>query len=596
MAKQSSTPRLKRSVKHQRHQKIVELVAEAEDLTLPELVQRLGHVSVVTVRRDVAELSDRGLLVRTRGGATVSRDSSGNPSAESARTPDPLGLGEVDAIILPPVDGTGAATLRSWARRRHISFVAETAPQEGGVYVGHDNFAVGRRLGARAASLLNNRGGDVDLLLVSSEMLANTRSRCDGFLRGFTGIFHGKVRHWRVDGQGIYRQAKRVAREAFAAHPSINVVFGVNDHSVLALLDAAAECGADVSAFSIGGEGAGLFNAMMEDSRLSACAALFPELAGIKAIDTVAEILKGRVPAGPVTLPCAILTRENLTDYYRKTDDDWKLRTDIRNELAPELADPVERARSRRRIGFVPHFPAHDWYRNMIRAMKARCDERGFELQVAPPQAGIAEEINYLRGCIARSAAMKVSAGDAVAINAGALSELMIDYLPEDMPVTIVTNSLDILFRLTGKGRFKVILTPGEYQEADRCMVGPNLGALFETMRIDKAFLSVDGFSPRFGPSTSDEKLALVAQQFCSASRDVYVMADHSLFGMIASHRIVPISDVREVITDRSTLSSDRFELMAAGVRLTFADGDAEGDYPDHITSDPRRNFDEESS
>ena len=445
----------KRNVKQQRHQKIVDLIAEAEELTLPELADRLGHVSVVTVRRDVAELSERGLLTRTRGGATASREPLNRSSIEMTGAPDPLGLGEVDAIILPPVGGTGAATLRSWARRRHISFVAETSEQEGGVYVGHDNFAVGRRLGACAGSLLNSRTGAVDLLLVSSEMLANTRARCDGFLCGFTDIFRGKVRHWRIDGQGIYRQAKRVAREAFAAHPTINVVFGVNDHSILALLDTASECGADVSAFSIGGEGSGLFNTMMEDPRLCACAALFPELVGIKCIDTVAAILEGQPPIGPVTVPYAILARDNLLDYYSQEEGDWKLRSNIRDELAPELSTPVERVHERHRIGFVPHFPAHDWYRNMIRAMKVRCDERGFELHIAPPQAGIAEEINYLRDCIARSAAKKIVPGDVIAINAGVISQLLVNHLSDDLPITVVTNSLDILYRLTGKGQFE---------------------------------------------------------------------------------------------------------------------------------------------
>jgi len=44
-------------------------------------------------------------------------------------------------------------------------------------------------------------------------------------------------------------------------------------------------------------------------------------------------------------------------------------------------------------------------------------------------------------------------------------------------------------------------MTSGEYQAKDRCLVGPSLGALFETMRVDRAFLSVDGISARFGAS-----------------------------------------------------------------------------------------------
>ena len=51
--------------------------------------------------------------------------------------------------------------------------------------------------------------------------------------------------------------------------------------------------------------------------------------------------------------------------------------------------------------------------------------------------------------------------------------------------LTVITNSLDVLDRLTGVGGVKVILTSGEYQLTDRCLVGPSLEALFELMRAD---------------------------------------------------------------------------------------------------------------
>ena len=93
--------------------------------------------------------------------------------------------------------------------------------------------------------------------------------------------------------------------------------------------------------------------------------------------------------------------------------------------------------------------------------------------------------------------------------------------------------------RLAGATGLKVILTSGEYTRKARCLVGPSLGALFETLRVDKAFLAVDGVSARFGPSASDERLALAARRFVDASREVHVLADHSLVGIDANHRIV---------------------------------------------------------
>jgi len=574
VTKQLTVPRYVGRVKQRRHQKIIELINQLEELSLVELSGRLGHISVITLRRDVAQLSEQGLVVRTHGGVAAIRDKLNTKLQNQSDVTGLLGVGDVDAIILPPVGGTGAATLRNFARRRQIPFIAETSEQEGGIYVGHNNFSIGRQLGRYAGGILKQSVKNIDLLMVSSEMLANTRSRCDGFLRGITETFKGRLRHWRVDGQGVYKQAKQVAREAFSARKTINVVFGVNDHSILALLDVAREYGVEISAFSIGGEGASLFKAIMDDNRLIACAALFPELVGLKAIDAIAAALKDRTYNEAVTVPHAIINRENLFHYYSECNNEWVLQSSARHELAPELEANVEPTKTKRSIGFVPHFPSHDWYRNMIRSMEARCSQYGFELRVAPPQADIAEEISFVRRCIARAAAEKVSNGDTIAINAGEISLLMTDYLDHNLDITIITNSLEILERLTGRGRFKVILTSGEYQAKDRCMVGPSLGALFEMIRVDKAFLSVDGLSPRFGISSIDERMALAAHRFCSASRNVFVMADHSIFGAPANHRISPLSEITEIITDRGTLSSDRLALIEAGLKITLADSE----------------------
>ncbi len=105
-----------------------------------------------------------------------------------------------------------------------------------------------------------------------------------------------------------------------------------------------------------------------------------------------------------------------------------------------------------------------------------------------------------------------------------------------------------------------------------RCLVGPSLGALFETLRVDKAFLAVDGISARFGPSASDERMALAARRFVDASREVYVLADHSLVGQDANHRIVPLDRVDELITDSGSLPADRLAFASAGTRITLAD------------------------
>ncbi len=569
-------------IKLDRYERIVSILEEAEELSIPELARRLGGVSSVTVRRDVSALASAG-RVRRRHGSVSRAHPQKAVTAGNGDNPIHDQLGHVDALILPPIEGRGADTLRSIARRRRIPFLAESSPQDGGTYVGPDNFSVGRELGNRAGRTLSGKLRSARILLVSLERLPNTRSRCDGFIQGFTETFDGTVKSWRVDGRGAFKIAFSACQDVFAVHPEINVAFGVNDHSVLAAIEAAEQSDIErVEFFNVGGEGGALFDVLKDGRKLKACAALFPEVVGILAVDALASALTGAPLAREIRTPHVILTPETLGQYYRRQAEGWHLFRDAEERLLAghPVAPP---SRSHGAIGFVPHYPAHDWYRNMIRSMQRRADDIGLELRIAAPQAGIAREIGALRRQIACCAADRVLPGDTIIIDGGPIGLMLADEIDGKRDVTVVTNALDIMERLSGRPGLKVILTSGEYHARSRCLVGPSLGALFETLRVDKAFLSVDGVTARFGPSRADERLALASRRFVAASHQAIVLADHSLIGVDANNRIVPPGTIDEIITDSSSLPADRLALAAAGSVVTVAENDPREDAPSSI-------------
>jgi DeoR/GlpR family transcriptional regulator of sugar metabolism len=84
----------------------------------------------------------------------------------------------------------------------------------------------------------------------------------------------------------------------------------------------------------------------------------------------------------------------------------------------------------------------------------------------------------------------------------------------------------------------------------------------------------VDGVTARFGASSADERLALAARRFIDASKETFVLADHSIIGFDANHRIAPLRTVTEVITDSGSLPANRLALTASGTAVTVADED----------------------
>ena len=55
---------------YEREERLLEVLSEKESMTVSELSEKL-FISVPTVRRDLAKLEDKGLIVRTYGGASI---------------------------------------------------------------------------------------------------------------------------------------------------------------------------------------------------------------------------------------------------------------------------------------------------------------------------------------------------------------------------------------------------------------------------------------------------------------------------------------------------------------------------------------------
>jgi DeoR/GlpR family transcriptional regulator of sugar metabolism len=328
----------------------------------------------------------------------------------------------------------------------------------------------------------------------------------------------------------------------------------------------------------MGGESAVFMARLAEAGPLRAVGALFPEVVGRLGIDMAVLGILGQTLSDTMT-PHAIITPRTLTDYFEDGADGWRLKEDVLERLSSiRLGFNAKLLRSRR-IGFLPHYPAHDWYRSMASAMLARCQAYGATLVISPPHHGISAEIARLRREIAQTAVQLLRPGMVIALNDGQANLFLAEELrniaarkPEQLQgVTIVTNSLDVLHALEDVSIVKVILTAGEYQKADRCLVGPSLGAIFEQVRPHLAFIAVDGVTPGFGLSSLDERRALAARRLINAAEISIVLADSVALGSDANHRIAGISQIKSVLTDDGALPEDRQRFRSVGVDVLIA-------------------------
>ncbi len=550
----------------EREELILGLLSEQAVVSMRAIMARCGGVSVVTLRRDLSRLEGLGKLSRTRGGAMGrARAAATSPGSREDLPTD------FDALILPPVKGQWAHTLRQQVARRRAVLIAESAPQVGGIYLGPRNLEGARALGGFAGREQRAARDRAEVLLIAQDGLPNTRERVEGFRAGFAEAFPGETVFHRVDGRGLLREVVRQATDAFAAHPGINVVFGVNDHTILGALEVAEGMGRSVAGYSVGGEGGSLFDALAAGGPLKAVLALFPEVVGRAAIDTVCRALAGEAPAEAIT-PAEVVTAATLPEFYLRHDRHWRLRPEVQARMCRPHAyagPPIPGAR----IGFMLHYPSHEWYRVLAAEMGRRAEEVGAVLVARNAEDEVAEELRVIRRMIGRAAAAEIRPGETLLVDGGECSRGFAEALrAADIAVSVTTNALDILDILAPAPSVRVFLTAGEYQAATRTLVGPSVGSLLETIRVDRAIVSPEGVSRGFGLSFADERAALVCRRFCEAAREIVVLADHGAVGLESKVQAVRAERAHVVMTDAGTLSAHRLELSGAGPRVVVID------------------------
>ncbi len=556
-----------------REAEILTLVNQKGGRTVKDLAFHFG-VTEVTIRRDLRKLEQLHLLKRTHG-AAISLD---NGTDWAARLPtlndDP---DTTDALILAPVPQRVAHTLRERALRQRIPFIAESCPQDSGVYLGPNNFEAGHALGTWTGRYIQQRAGSgaaVSLLDISQYDLPNARERSLGFLQGLASTLPAPYPVYSIDGNGLYHDAYRVAKDTLQLHPEINLLFGVNDDSILAGMQACADLGRDPArliAVNVGGEGKTIFDVLAQGGPLQACAALFPEIVGRLAIDAAVRLWQSEPVPGAIITPYRILTPVNLEDYYTHRAREWELLPQQFHDLLDAFwLSPLPDANGRT-VSFVILYRTHEWYQNVARAMQRRADECGVLFQVRDWKDDLTQEIRELQRLIGKLAASYVNAGETIILDAGATTEYTAPFLADCGKITVITNAANVFQRLQTFPNVELLLTGGKFDPGTRSFLGRGAHLLLRELRVDKAFIVVKGISTAFGLSSASELVADVQRSMIQAAREVIVLADHTLLDAEADFFVAGLSAVDTLITDAGITPAQRLNLTHQGVKVLIA-------------------------
>jgi len=226
---------------------------------------------------------------------------------------------KIDLLIISPNEAKPLTDVVARAYNQKIPVIILDRAIEGETYtcfIGADNREIGKAAGEYAAKLLGGKGDVVEIQGLPGSPPA--RDRSEGFHDGiskFPGIriVHNPTANW------LREEALTQMEIALKAQAHVDLVYGHNDPMAVGAYLAAKAAGREDEMKFIGIDALpGPEGGIQEVIQGRLAATFVYPTCGREAIETAHKILLNEPVPRRITLPTALITRENAAEYLRK--------------------------------------------------------------------------------------------------------------------------------------------------------------------------------------------------------------------------------------------------------------------------------------
>ncbi|BCU79135.1 DeoR family transcriptional regulator [Luteolibacter sp. LG18] len=155
------------------------------------------------------------------------------------------------------------------------------------------------------------------------------------------------------------------------------------------------------------------------------------------------------------------------------------------------------------------------------------------------------------KSAIAKLAVARIQPNDTIFLDASSTTLTLTEFLP-DMPLTILTNALNVFTALENRSQCDLICTGGLYDRRSRSFIGLPAEAALRRYNIHRMFCSGNGIDLERGISETNSRQASFKERVIANAEEVVYLADHSKLGQKASFFFGDISSLNCVITDQA--------------------------------------------
>jgi DeoR/GlpR family transcriptional regulator of sugar metabolism len=169
---------------------------------------------------------------------------------------------------------------------------------------------------------------------------------------------------------------------------------------------------------------------------------------------------------------------------------------------------------------------------------------------------------------IGGTAADLIGERETVFINSGTTTTQLIRQIPKELDITVITNNLQAALEV-GEVGYELIVLGGAFQSKSNSVAGRFAIENLSQVYANKAFVSVDGISLKYGCTVpSNAEAEVMKAMFERTHGQIILLADHSKWGVVSNFEIGKINRFDTLISDDGLDESAQLELSERDIEL----------------------------
>lgn len=151
---------------------------------------------------------------------------------------------------------------------------------------------------------------------------------------------------------------------------------------------------------------------------------------------------------------------------------------------------------------------------------------------------------------IVKTAVQFIKDGDTIFIDTGTSTSNIIDHIGQLNKVTVITNSIEVMYKTQSYPNIILIGLPGILKRHTSSLVGSDCSKYLKTYNIDKAFMACTAISLENGVTNASSEEYEIKKTAIERSHEHYLLVDNTKFDKTSLMTFCQIQQLDCIITD----------------------------------------------